>query len=184
MKNKRKKYFYDTIEKENIDWHEHKNPIVKLFFRLKFAIAIRYADLKKDDLILDFGCGDGWLKKILPDYNIIGYDIDPKLTEIKDYTKLKPDKIFALDILEHMKKREIRKIIKSFKRMNPNFKLVTIIPTETWFWRKSRKLLGLSETVKDHITKLKDILQILNEELTLVKKINFLAVTHIAKWKK
>lgn len=185
VKIKRKKYFYDTIEKENKDWHEHKNPLVRLFYKIKFGIAIKYADLRPRDLILDFGCGDSWLKKSLPEFyhNIVGYDIDPKLTEIKDYTKLKPDKIFALDVFEHIPKGEIRKIIRNFKKMNPNFELVTIIPTETWLWRKTRKIMGLSETVADHITKLEEILNILNKELVLVKKTNFLTFSHIAKWK-
>jgi len=180
---KRKKYFYDTIEKENEDWHNNKNPLVRLFYRMKFWIAIRYADLKKEDLILDFGCGTGQLKKMLPRYNVVGYDIDPKLTEIKDYTKIKPDKIFALDVFEHIPKREIRKITRNFKKMNPDFVLVTAIPTETWLWRKARKIMGLSETVADHITNLKGILKILNEELTLKKEINFVLMTHISKWK-
>ena len=180
---KRKKYFHDVIEEENKDWHEHKNPLVRLFFKWKFSIAIRYANLKGDDLILDFGCGEGWLKKELLGYDLVGYDADPKLTETKDYTKIRPDKIFALDVFEHIEKKEIRRIIKNFKRMG-NFELVTIIPTETWLWRKSRKIMGLSETVADHITSLQEILQILNEELILVKKINFLTMSHIAKWRK
>jgi len=180
---RKKKYFYDTIEKENKDWHEHKNPLVRLFYKIKFDIAINYADLKKKDLILDFGCGDKWLKKTLFGYNVIGYDIDPELTEIEDYTKINPDKIFALDVFEHIPKEEIRNIIKNFKKMNPNFVLVTAIPTETWLWRKTRKIMGLSETVADHITKLREILEILNEELVFVKKINFLTFSHISKWK-
>lgn len=192
---KRKKYFYDTIEKENEDWHNNKNPLVRLFYKMKFDIAIKYADLQIGDAVLDFGCGDGWLKKYLdncedigirftdPRYNIIGYDIDPKLTEIKDYTKVKPDKIFALDVFEHISKTQIRKIIRNFKKMNPQVVLITIIPTETWLWRKTRKLVGLSETVADHITKLKEILKILEEEMVLEKKINFLTFSHISKWK-
>lgn len=179
----KEEYFHDTIEEENVDWHEHKNPLVRLFFRIKFGIAIRYAKLKKDDLILDFGCGISWLKKQLPEYNIKGYDIDPKLTEITNYTKIKPDKIFVLDVFEHVEKKEIKEIIKNFKKMNPQVTLVTIIPTETWLWRKTRKLMGLSETVADHITKLDEILEILSSEFKMKKKINFLTFSHIAKWK-
>ena len=177
----KKKYFHDTIEEENKDWHEHKNPLVRLFYRMKFGIAIFYAGLKKDDLILDFGCGIGWLKKQLSEYNVVGYDIDPKLTEV-DYTKIKPNKIFAMDVFEHVPKNEIRKILKNFKKTG-SFILIAAIPTENWFWRKSRKLMGLSETVKDHITPLKEIYKILEEELTWVRQVNFLGITHISKWK-
>jgi len=178
-----KKYFHDTIEEENKDWHEHKNPLVRLFFKWKFSLAIKYADLKKDDLILDFGCGISWLKKIIPEYKVIGYDIDPKLTEIKDYKYLKPDKIFILDVFEHVPKEEIRNILRNFKKMNPNVKLITAIPTETWLWRKSRKLMGLSERVADHITPLKEIVKILEEEYTEVKKINFFLMSRISLWR-
>ena len=177
------KYFSDIIEEENVNWQENKNPLVRLFYKWKYAIAIKYAKLQKDDLILDFGCGRGWLKRLLPNYNLVGYDINPKETEIEDYTKLAPTKIFAIDVFEHIPKNRIREIIKNFKKMNHEFELITAIPTETWFWRKSRKLFGLSERVADHITPLKDILEILQEELTLVKKINFLWVTHTTKWK-
>lgn len=194
---KKKKYFYDTIEEENKDWHEHKNPLVRLFYRIKFKIAIKYANLKLSDSVLDFGCGDGWLKRYLdnsedekgfiltsPRYKIIGYDIDPKLSEIDDYTKIKPDKIFALDVFEHISKTQIRKIIKNFKKMNPNVVLITIIPTETWLWHKMRKLMGLSEYVADHITPLKEILKIFEEEgLKRERKINYALMSHIARWK-
>jgi len=181
---KRKKYFYDTIEKENEDWHNNKNPLVRLFYRMKFKIAIFYAELKKDDLILDFGCGAGQLKKMLPGYNVVGYDIDPKLTEIKDYTQIKPDKIFALDVFEHIPNSGIKKIIINFRKMNPNVVLVTAIPTETWLWRKMRKIMGLSETVADHVTPLKKILGILENQLKLERKVNYVLMSHIARWKK
>ena len=180
---KTKKYSMDVLEEENKNWHEHKNPLVRLFFKGKFWIAIKYANLKKDDVILDFGCGNQWLKKTLPGYNIIGYDIDPRLTEVKDYSSLKANKIFVLDVFEHIPKNEIRRIIKRFIKMNPNFELVVIIPNETWLWRKTRKLMGLSERVSDHITSLSEILEILNEELNLVRKINFFTFSHISKWK-
>ena len=38
------------------------------------------------------------MKKILLKYKIIGYDLNPRQTEIEDYTKLRPDKIFVIDV--------------------------------------------------------------------------------------
>jgi len=152
---------------------------------MKVNIALKIAKLRKNDKILDFGCGAGWLKNKLrkKGYNIVGYDINSQHTEIKDYTKIKPDKIFALDVLEHIEKREIKKIIKNFKKMNSDFELIVSIPTENWFSRKMRKSLGKSERVKDHITSLKEILEILNSELQFARKINFLTISYIAKFK-
>lgn len=163
----------------------NKNPLIRLFFRTKVNIAIKIADLRKTDKILDFGCGAGWLKKELKSkgYSVIGYDKTPEQTDIKDYTKVKPDKIFALDVFEHIPISEIKKIIKNFKKMNQNFELIISIPTENFISRKIRKLLGKSEKIKDHITSLKEILKILNSELQLTKKFNFLTVSYIAKFR-
>lgn len=163
----------------------NKNPIIRIFSRTKIKIALKIADLKKTDLILDFGCGGGWLKSNLKEqgYNVIGYDIIPEHSDINDYGKLKPDKIFVMDVFEHIPKEEIKKILKNFKKMNPNFELITSIPTENWVSRKARKILGKNERVKDHITNLKEIMDILKEKLVLIKKFNFLTVSFIAKFK-
>lgn len=180
-----KEYFHDTIEKENVGWH-NKNFLLKIFYKCKFGIAKRYASIDYNDIILDFGCGEGWLKKeVLNNYNVHGYDIDPKLTDIDNYKDISPDIIFAIDVFEHITKEEIRKIIKNFKLMNPSslLRLITIIPTETFLWRKLRKLMGLSETVEDHITPLKDIVEILKEEYHEEKKINFLTLNRISLWR-
>ncbi|MDP2925979.1 MAG: methyltransferase domain-containing protein [Nanoarchaeota archaeon] len=163
----------------------NKNPIIRGYSKAKVNFAIKLADLNKQDFILDFGCGAGWLKNKLKEqgYNVIGFDITPEHSDITDYTKINPTKIFALDVFEHIPKEDIISILKNFKKMNPNFELITSIPTENYLSRKARKLLGKSERVKDHITPIKGILSILRSELREDKKINFLTVSYIAKFK-
>lgn len=161
----------------------HKNPIVRIYFRKKFNKIKKFADLKKDDLILDFGCGDKWLKKVLVGYNVIGYDVNPKQTEVKDYRTLHPDKIFLIDVFEHIPLEGIKSIIKDFKKMNPNVEIITSIPTENWIARKTRVLVGKQERAPDHVTRLKEIWALLNSEMQLVKKANFFTIAWIAKFK-
>lgn len=161
----------------------HKNPIVKIYFRLKFNKIIKFAELNKNQLILDFGCGDKWLKKRLTDYNVIGYDINPKQTEIEDYRTIHPDKIFLIDVFEHLSLEKIREIIRDFKKMNPDFELITSIPTENWISRKIRVLVGKKERAPDHITSLKEIWPVLNSEMKFVRKINFFSIAWIAKFR-
>lgn len=168
---------YDLRETIN-----NKNPLVRFFFKWKFNKAIKFANLKKDDLILDFGCGAKYLKSVLKGYNYVGYDINSEQTEITDYTKIKPDVIFALDVFEHIEKEEIKKIIKNFKKMNPNLRLITIIPNETWFWSLSRRILGMSAEKKDHITNIKEILKILNQEMKQTKKFCFYFVSYLFRY--
>jgi hypothetical protein len=165
--------------------YHNKNLLVRIFSKLKVLIAINFANLEKEDVILDFGCGAGWLKNKLKSwgYEIYGYDATPKHSDIKDYTKLKPQKIFVLDVFEHIPEKEIMKIIKNFKKMNKNVELIVAIPTENFISRKVRKLLGKSERVSDHITPLKDILKILRSEFKQIKKINLFTVSYIVKFK-
>ncbi len=161
--------------------YNHKNPLLRWFFRKKIEIAIRLARLKRVDVILDFGCGAGWLKNKLKrqGYNVFGYDVTPEHSDVEDYMKVRADKIFALDVFEHIEKEEIREIIKNFKEMNSNFELVVAIPTENWISRKVRRLLGKRERVVGHITSLKEILGILKSELELIHRVNFLSVSWI-----
>lgn len=158
--------------------YNSSNLITKIYFRWKVMTAIKLADLKKDDIILDYGCGDGWLEHKLKNYNIYGYDLNPKKSFIKDYKKIKPTKIFVLDVFEHIPVNEIKKIIKDFKKIG-NFDIIVSQPTENWISRKVRKLVGKTEVPKEHITRYEEIFEILNKDFKLIKKINFFSVSHI-----
>ncbi|MCK9596944.1 class I SAM-dependent methyltransferase [Candidatus Pacearchaeota archaeon] len=159
--------------------YENKNILTKIYFRKKIDASIRIANLKKEDIILDFGCGAGWLERKLKRFNIQGYDINPEKTFIKDYKTIKPTKIFCLDVLEHIPAEEIKKIIESFKKMNDNFELIVSIPTGNFISRKIRKLVGKDEVPKEHITSYEEILNILKQNFRIKKKINFFTVTKI-----
>jgi len=157
--------------------YESRNFLTKIYFRMKINSAIKMAKLKKEDVILDFGCGGGWLEKKLKRFNIFGYDINPEKTFIKDYRKIKPTKIFCLDVFEHVPVEEIKEIINIFKKMNDSFELIVSIPTGNFISRKVRKLVGKLEVPKEHITSYKEILNILKKNFKLKKKVNFFTVT-------
>jgi len=159
--------------------YESKNPITRIYFRAKINFAISLAKLEKDDVILDFGCGGGWLEKKLEDYHIYGYDINPAKTFIKNYKKIRPTKIFALDVFEHIPIKEIEKIILDFKKLNDKFDLVVSLPTENWISKKVRKLVGKIEVPREHITRYSEIIKVLKENFNLKKKINFFSVNYI-----
>lgn len=159
--------------------YESKNLLVKFYFRWKINVAIKLAKLNKNDVILDFGCGGGWLEKKLKNYQIYGYDINLEKTFIKGYKKIKPTKIFVLDVFEHIPKKEIQKILDNFKKMRDKFDLIVSVPTENWLSRKIRKLVGKTEVPVEHITKHKEIEKILRANFKLKKKINFFSISHI-----
>ncbi|MEN9626417.1 MAG: hypothetical protein RL557_745 [archaeon] len=158
--------------------YESKNLLVKTYFRYKINQAIRLADLKKEDIILDFGCGGGWLERKLKNYKIYGYDTNPQKTFIKDYRTINPTKIFALDVFEHIPIADVQKIVDSFKKLSNHFEIIVSIPTENFLSRKVRKLVGKTEIPKEHITKYKDILQLLKKNFKIKMKSNIFTVTH------
>ena len=158
--------------------YESKNWLVRTYFRYKINQAIRLAQLKKTDVILDFGCGGGWLEQVLQKCKIYGYDTNPQKTFIKDYRTVRPDKIFALDVFEHIPKSELQKIIESFKKLNNQFEIIVSIPTENFISRKVRKLVGKEEIPKEHVTKYNDILDLLKKNFTFKRKSNIFTVTH------
>lgn len=159
--------------------YESRNIITRIYFKQKINAAIKLAGLKKEDIILDFGCGAGWLENKLEGFNVKGYDINPKKTFIKNYKSIKPTKIFCLDVFEHIPSSEIITIIKNFKEINKHFHLIVSIPTGNLLSRKVRRLVGKTEVPKEHITSYKEILEILKKNFTLKKKINFFTVTKI-----
>lgn len=168
------------------DTYESSNLITMIYFRWKIMTAILLAGLTKEDIILDYGCGGGWLERKLANFKIYGYDINPKKTFIKDYKKIKPTKIFALDVFEHIPAKEIKKIVNSFKKLNDKFEIIVSIPTENWISRKMRKLVGKKEIPDEHITRYEEILDIMMENFRLMKKVNFFTVTHtyLFEWDK
>lgn len=161
------------------DTYESKNLITRIYFRQKINVAIKLAKLRKEDIILDFGCGGGWLERKLKDYKIYGYDINPEKTFIKNYRTIKPTKIFCLDVFEHIPIKEIEKIIINFKKISKHFELIVSIPTGNLLSRKVRKFVGKPEVPKEHITSYKQILDVLKENFKLKRRINFFSVTKI-----
>jgi hypothetical protein len=164
--------------------YENKNLLTRMYFRKKIDATIRLAKIKKEDVILDFGCGAGWLERILKEFDIFGYDINPEKTFVKDYTTIKPDKIFCLDVFEHIPAEEIKKIIENFKKMNNNFELIVSIPTGNFISRKVRKLVGKEEIPKEHITSYGEILKILKNNFRMKRRLNFFTVTKIFVFEK
>ena len=162
--------------------YNSKNSLTRTYFKQKVEAAIRLADLKKEDIILDFGCGAGWLENRLNKFYILGYDINPEKTFIKDYKNVKPTKIFCLDVFEHIPLEELEMIISQFKKMG-KFDLIVSIPTGNFISRKVRKLVGKLEVPKEHITSYEEIVNILNKNFKLIKTTNFFTVTKIFKFK-
>ena len=101
--------------------YTHKNPMMRWLFWKRPEVALRLAGDVRGKKIFDFGCGSGVLLKHLSQHgaSIRGCDLDPTAAlkvcetmaikadirrDIESITQMgeKYDRIFALDVLEHV----------------------------------------------------------------------------------
>ena len=168
-----------------IDYHhDYYKGLSKIYFNKILSKIIRLGNLNTEDgLILDFGCGYNYLKKRLNSKKVIGYDVIPEFSDVKNYKKLKPDIIVCNNILEHFTQNEIIRKIREFKMMNKNCKFITAIPTENWLSKLGMLITGITHAHDDHKTKLKDINKILKEHCYFIKRKNVFTLCEVSLWK-
>ena len=149
------------IIKENIYGH---------LKRLKWILSF----IEKGDIILEFGCGTGYMITIqlaILGYSVTGIDIDvesidygrdilktlglpPDILRSMDISSLDstPDVVIASEVLEHLEKNEMRKSLQAiFHKLKPGGLFLVTVPNgygffelENFFWQN----LGLGKLIR------------------------------------
>lgn len=103
---------------------DHYKGIQGIFFYKVLNTIIKIGKLKerKSLKVLDFGCGLKKLKKYINNY--IGYDMDKRFTEIKDWRNADFDIVVANAVFMYMSKKELETFIKQLYKHNPNVELI------------------------------------------------------------
>jgi len=136
----------------------------RIYFNRILKTIIDFGDLRNEkDIILDFGCGTGHLKKMLPDSNVIGYDIIPELSDITEYKNLSPEKIVLSGVLEHIHHSEIEILLKEFIKMNSRAELLVFLPTENFISKIAMHVAGQANAHDDHVSGYKQINQMIEK---------------------
>lgn len=167
--------------------YKHWLPIVRFYWHRVMIGIVKQIEADKKELILDFGCGEQRLKHYLTGYNIIGYDIIKKYSDIVDYKILQPHTIVCSHVLEHMEMPQFLEIIDNFKGMGRQKFLITAQPTENWLSKISNliarpEFLGSSLRPIDHKLGIGEIHETLSKFYNLKDRNNVLALTIISKW--
>ncbi|MBS3143824.1 hypothetical protein J4446_03050 [Candidatus Woesearchaeota archaeon] len=173
--------------------YQNKNPLIREYFNglLKSALNISKYWKLNNSLILDFGCSCQQLKKILKSkdksFSYIGYDINKKYSDIEDYTKVSPNFIFCINVLEHLNKVELQKTLNDFKKMNKNIKIITAIPKMNFLSNflnsMTQDLEWESEKYDIHKSEFNSIQNILKKNCKLIKSRNYMFIQKIQLWK-
>lgn len=161
--------------------YDHPMPFVKFYFRWVISVVINMLKgIPQKSIILDFGCGRQYLKKVSGLRNVVGYDIVSEFTELKDFRILKPDVIVCNHVLEHLDALELRETLDSFKMMKPKF-IITGVPTENIISRLCA-MIGRPRGYFEHKTKINIIHKELAKRFILLKRKNVMTLTIVSKW--
>ena len=97
----------------------------KYYFISVAKNIIKIANLKNTNkIILDFGCGQKIISKILKNNKIINYDIKPEYTECETYENLYFDIVIFNHVLMYMYPTEVEQLLDKIKNINPNCELI------------------------------------------------------------
>jgi len=138
--------------------YDSKCFLVKNLYWERIKSAINFAQIKDDYVLLDIGCNEGHLFKIIRKSNkactCYGIDIEPNVVNLNienckfqvanvlelPFEENYFDIVFALSTLEHIE--DLNLAIKEIKRvLKPKGSIIMSSPTESWFYRLCRFFL-------------------------------------------
>ena len=145
--------------------YAHSNPLIRWLFWSRLDTAMNFAGLTPDMSVLDFGTGSGVLLPSLAAVasQVFATDIElapsrsaaaarglrvdfVPLTEMGAWSTAKPgtiDRIFALDVLEHVETAELIELSAVFRSLlRPGGCLIVSGPTETAMYKLGRAIAG------------------------------------------
>ncbi len=144
--------------------------LVRKYFYSRINQAIELAKLDREDVVLDVGCGFGYLiKKIASKVKLcIGVDADisqvnqqvrkmsnVKLvkTDVRDLSlDIVPTKIFCVSVLEHIPEKDLEHMVSNIKKMmQKRGNLIVGLPTENIIYSFARKLIRKRKP-EDHVS--------------------------------
>lgn len=137
---------------------------------------------KRKIKILDFGCGNGYLKKRSKknkQLNVIGYDIVKELTDVKNWKIIKFDYFVSCHVFTYLKKKKIEDIIKYIKKNRPKTKVIVAITKQGWLNKLGAYILNEPDAHTNFNLSPIEELNILSKHMKIIKKKNIFFLTDI-----
>jgi len=97
------------------------NGVAGIYFWKILKTIAAFGQLKTKS-VLDFGCGEGNLKKIAP--NIINYDSVSSLSDIDDWSKINFDTLVANEVFYEFRADQLRQLLLQLREKNPRLELI------------------------------------------------------------
>jgi hypothetical protein len=91
-------------------------------------VNILKQNFSEKKIVLDFGCGEGYLKKIVNqkkiNHKVYNYDTIEELSEIKDWENINFDVFVAIHVFCLFNINELEQLINKIKKINPNVEII------------------------------------------------------------
>lgn len=120
------------------------NFITKYYFNFIYSEIIKIIKISKKKKILDFGCGQGYLKKKIDQKNIkvINYDIIDQFSEIRNWKKCNFDLVVFSQVLMYLDKKKVESIFKYL--LNKKSEIIVVFSNQTLLNKIASYILGHS----------------------------------------
>lgn len=153
--------------------------IAKYYFLHLLNKIIKLGELDtKDCSILDFGCGENQLQKILGE-KVVGYDIIEELTDIDDWKKAQFDTLVANQVFYSFDERQLSSLMDQLSQYNNDITIIVGISRQGLFNNIGKVIFGNKNA--HSLTKItpKEELAILLQHCNLIRKNNILYLTDL-----
>lgn len=165
----------------NITKHEN---VSSIYFNNIFDNIIKCVELNKKNRIkiLDFGCGNGYLKKRLgknKKIKVIGYDIVRELSDVQNWKLVNFDYFVSCQVFTYFKRKKLENIIKYLKKNRLKSKVIVAITRQGWLNKLGAFILNEPEAHTNFNLTPKQELEILTKYMKIIKKINIFFLTDI-----
>ena len=145
--------------------------ISRYYFRKLLNSIINIGCLTRPSIrVLDFGCGKGELKKLLPSANIIGYDIIPQLSDVDDWRKVNFDILVSNQVFYTFKEEALDRLLCELKSKNKNLEIVIGISRQGILNNIGKYLLFKFDAHSATRLSPKHELRILNKHCNMIKR--------------
>lgn len=95
-----------------------------------------------DPKILDFGCGYKRLSQLYPELDVIGYDINPSLSDLTHWDEVNFDIIYANQVFYSFSRSQLIQLLSSFIKVRPQSTLIVGISRQGLLNKIGMSLLG------------------------------------------
>ena len=145
--------------------------ITRFYFYSILSTLIKLGNLRNTNkIILDFGCGYGMLKKLIPNSNVLGYDIVEKWSDVKTWEEVPFDIFVSNQTFCLLEENEVNKILKKIKNINPESKILVSMSRKSFINKLGMQIFNYKNAYSAYKLDPSKELLILKKNCNIIKR--------------